>query len=329
MKRSILVLFLIALILVLSAVETRAVLVTVRSDAGVVSGLVRLGDVAAITGADSHEQLEELRSIAICSAPPPAEVQILGLGTIASALKASDLDLSRLRLTGFNQVLVRREYALVSVQELTRVFSRHVFERTGWALDSFLVEAPKNLRPAPVPIGERTIAVETFPDEDFCGSVLAHFQVSVDGKPYRKFTHRFRVERYVEALVTVRKIPRGHPVSDSDVEVTKVEQSLLDGDSLTRVEQAIGLLATRTILSGRVLSAGLLTGPPIVHKGDLASLIWDGDGFSIMTKARLLEDGCADQVVRVRLPTRKILKAKVLDSKTLRILREGERDETS
>ncbi len=151
----------------------------------------------------------------------------------------------------------------------------------------------------------------------------------MDGKPYRKLTHRFRVERYVEALVAVRKIPRGHPVSDADVEVTRVEQSLLDRDSLIKPEQAVGLLATRTIPAGRVLSAGLLTGPPIVQKGDMASLIWDGDGFSIMTKARLLEDGCADQIVRVRLPTRKILKARVLDSKTLRIQKEGEGNETS
>jgi flagella basal body P-ring formation protein FlgA len=43
-----------------------------------------------------------------------------------------------------------------------------------------------------------------------------------------------------------------------------------------------------------------------------------------MTRGRLLENGGADDVVRVRLPSRKIVRAMVVDSKTLRLLRQGE-----
>jgi flagella basal body P-ring formation protein FlgA len=161
--------------------------------------------------------------------------------------------------------------------------------------------------------------VETMPSEDFCGSVTADLNVSVDGKSYSTVSHRFGIERYVEALVAVCKIPRGQPVNKSDVKESKFEQSRVDSGALTKVQQAAGLLAVRTIYPGTVLRVGLLTPPPIIRKGQTASVVWEGTGFNITTKGEILEDGCANELVRVRLSSKKIVKAVVLDAGTLQI----------
>ena len=327
MRQKILVVSLILLMLAAVAAETHGTTIVLRGEASVAPAVVRLGDVSMITDPESQEQAEKLRSVTVCSAPPPGEVHMLNPNTIVSALRRSGLELSRLQLAGHGQVLIKREHDLVSVQELRRAFSEHVSGRTGWQQDSFLVRPPKNLHATPVPIGDRIVIAETFPKEDFCGSVLAYFHIVVDAEPYRTLAHRFTVERYVEALVAARKIPRGESVSASDVEIKKVEQSRIHEDALTSAEQAVGLLAVRTIYPGKILSRNLLTVTPVVRKGESAPLVCEGNGFHIVTNGRVLEDGCADEVVRVRLPNRKIVKATVLESKTLQLVRRGERNE--
>ena len=156
MKRSVLIIAIALLFSVASTHETHAATIMLRNETSVVSEVVRLGDVATIIGTEPLDQIEALRSIAICSAPPPAEVQLLGLGTIVSALRASGADLQRLKVGGATHVLVGREHAFVSVEELEFVFAEHVSRRTGWQRDTFIAKAPKNLDSVPVPTGVRT-----------------------------------------------------------------------------------------------------------------------------------------------------------------------------
>jgi flagella basal body P-ring formation protein FlgA len=320
---------LIILLAALTSATARAATITIRPRADVASAVVRLDDVADIVGESEGGRLKELLSIAICAAPAPAETQTLGMNTILSALNASGIDLTGLTLAGSPTAIVTREYDTVSADELKRVFTAHVSDSAGWPVDSFLVKAPKNFRAFPVPIGTREIEVETRSEEDFRGSVSTRFRVMVDGELHRALSHRFAIERYVDALVAARKIPRGKPIMPGDVKMAKVKQSKrpkesADGIALTRVEQVVGLLAVRTIPAGKAISADLLTLAPLVRKGEFKSVVSAGNGFRIMTRGRLLEDGAADQMVRVRLPSRKIIRAMVVDSKTLRFVRQGE-----
>jgi flagella basal body P-ring formation protein FlgA len=321
MKRSILFIIGLSLIWLIVAANAHAAIITIRAEADVAEAVVRLDKVADIAGDDGSSRLEELRSVVICSAPPPAETLMLDAGTIVSALTASGIDLSSLRLAGSARTLVRREYDSVRVEELRSIFAAHVSKNTGWPKDSFLVKPPKNLRSRPVPIGNREITVETYPHEEFRGSVPAQFQVTIGGELHCILSHRFTIERYAEALVTARKIPRGKPIMPGDVEVVRLEQSRIDKDTFTEAEQALGFLAVRTLQAGTVLSPELLTVAPVVRKGEFKSVICSGDGFQIMTRGRLLENGATDDIVRVRLPSRKIVRAMVVDSKTLRLIK--------
>ncbi len=328
MKRKIIfVLSLMWLWLMLSAASAQAAIITIREQADVVSAVVRLDDVADIAGQGHGERIERLGSVAVCSAPPPGESQVLSANVIVSALNASGLDLSGLNLAGFSRVLVRRKYDLISVEELSRAVGKHVAAKTGWPVGSFFVNPPKNLLPVPVSVGNRDIRVQTHAEENFQGSVLAHFQVLIGGELERTIAHRFGIERYVDAPVAIRKIPRGQRITMDDVELSKVEQSRIDKDSFTSVEQAIGLVALRTIPQGKSLGTDMAAEAPIVRRGEYRSIISAGNGFKILTRGRILEDGGPDDIVRVRLSSRKTVHAIVMDSNTLQIVRQWEQYE--
>jgi len=327
MARRITQLTLLGLILMLFTVDSPGATIALRGEASVASPVVRVGDVTQVSGPESAEELEAIRSVAICSAPSPAEKQVVTLNSILYALAAAHIDITRLELKGPAHVLITREHALLFVDELRDAFSRHVSQKTGWPADSFVVRPPKNFEDVPVPKGKQAIIVETHPNENFHGSVLAEFGIVVNGAPYTSLMHRFTIERYTEALVSISKIPRGQVVKPEDVELKKVEQTQIGEDSVTDKNEAVGLLATRTIYPGRILSAEFLTPPPIIRRGQETAVVWEGNGFTVMTRGRALEDGCANELVRVRLPSRKIVKAKVMDAKTLQIARQGENDE--
>ncbi len=323
MKRSLLIAMVMLAIFASLATQARAATIMLRKEADLVSDVVRLGDVAEITGSEELELLEQLRSLPICSAPSPAEHQILSAGTVAIALRSAGADLSRMSFAGAPHVVVRRRHELVTVDELRSAFAGHVSERTGWAEDSFWARAPKNFDPIVAPVGDRRVVVETFPNEDFCGSVLTHFRILVDGNLYSELAHRFVVERYIEALVTVRKVARHQFITPSDVEIQKVRQSRISQDTLTGMDQIEDLMASRTIPTGRLLTDDFLIRPPVIKKGETASVILQGDGFCITTEGRVLENGSTGELVRVRLASRRIVQARVLDSRTLRMARKG------
>ncbi|MBI5117403.1 flagellar basal body P-ring formation protein FlgA [Candidatus Poribacteria bacterium] len=324
--------FIASIVFVFSNVWTGDILaatITLRGTAEVRTSAVRLGDVAIISEPDASGPAGPISAIPLCSAPPPAETLTLSHEAIATALRIAGADVSSLRFAGSSEVVVMRAYEMVTLDELQREFTEYVSRRTGWPHGSYIVTVPKNFVPVPVPAGERAIHIEVSASEDFSGSVLARFQVMAEGRPYCELNHRFGVERYVEALVATHKIGRGQPVTESDVETKEIEQGLVDDESFTHVEQAVGLVAAQTIRPGAVLDSKLLVGPSVIQKGKEVSVTWMGDGFSIATTGRVLEDGRANELVRVRLASKKIVKATVLDSNTLMIAKEGENDERS
>jgi flagella basal body P-ring formation protein FlgA len=304
--------------------QSFAATITLKGETSVAAGVVRLSDIASVGGTESADQLEALRSVIICAAPAPSESHILGVRAVAAALLASGADLSTTTFDGATEVLVSREYDLIEAEEIRKAFVQFVSAQTGWETSSFLVKPPKNLAAVPVPSGAKEIVFETGPGEDFQGSVLAHVLISIDNEPYRRLSHRFDIERYVEALVAARKIPRGQPISESDIKMARVEQLSVSEESLTEIDQVVGLMPVRTIHPGVVLDSSLLATPPVIEKGQYAAVVWEGNGFNVMTRGRVLEDGSEDEMVRVRLPSRKIVRARVVDSGKVVIANQGE-----
>jgi len=301
--------------------DAQAAVIELRREAAVASDTVCLQDVASVApGVTSDEQLDTLKATAICSAPPPAESQILTAADVVSALDRAGVQLSGLTITGSKETVVRREYALLSADELTAAFIEHVARQTGWPPESFVANPPKNLAPLPVPPGPHELVVSTATGEDFSGSVAAAFEVRINGKPFRVFSHRFTVEKYVRTLVAAEKIHRGQSPEEGQFETETVELSRLKGAPVSNIEQLEGMTAVRTIYPGTAVDMGAFAMPPIVKRGETASLLWAGAGFNIVTKGLVLDNGRASEVVRVRLSSKKIVKALVTDSGLLEIL---------
>jgi flagella basal body P-ring formation protein FlgA len=306
------------LISVFSSSSADATVVTIRKEAVVESEIVRLRDVAAISEAPEEER-GRLEAIEICAAPPPAQSQILGASDITLAIAHAKMRTQSVTLTGSSETLVKRDYALVEPEELTESVYALIIKKTGWPRETFLVEPPKNFSPIAVPAGERKILVSLAPEEQLPGNINAVFDIIIAGKSYQKISHRFQVEQYLRTLVATSKLRRGQPAEDGSFEFASIERSRIDGSPVTSRELLEGKNATRTIYPGTPISSELFAAPPILQRGETAPAILHGSGFSIETTGKLLDDGYVNEIVRIRLPSRKVVKALVTDAGVLKI----------
>lgn len=303
---------------ILSSSSACATIVTIKKVAVVDSEIVRLGDVAAVGDAPEAER-ERLEALEVCAAPPPAQSQMLRSADIALAVANVKSPTQPVTFAGSTETLVKRSYALVSPEELTESVRELIIRRTGWPPEAFLVEPPKNFSPIAVPVGEREIQVSLAPEEQLPGNINAEFNIVIAGKSCQKISHRFRIEQYVQTFVATSKLRRGQPAEDGSFEIASIERSRIDGSPVSNQKLLEGKNATRTIYPGTPISSELFAAPPILQRGQTAPAILNGPGFSIETTGKLLDDGYANEIVRVRLPSRKVVKALVTDAGVLKI----------
>ena len=101
----------------------------------------------------------------------------------------------------------------------------------------------------------------------------------------------------VPTLVTSRPVQRGTVLGEGDVMV----EMMPAGRHLANLEEAIGKIARRNLRAGETLRADMLTSPVIVRRGDLVDASVKGRTFSVQTKAEVLVQGGAGDVIRARI----------------------------
>ncbi|RJP26165.1 MAG: flagella basal body P-ring formation protein FlgA [Candidatus Abyssobacteria bacterium SURF_5] len=310
---------LILLLMLLPVSQVNAVQIEIKKEASIRGDIVRLHDLAAISNPFSETELKKLESTIICAAPPPAETQIVHISDIASALYRAGIPLTDIEMSGARETLVKRDFELLAPEQFLEAFRAHVEHKTGWDRGSFSIQAPKNLSSLVVPVGVRELVVVTAPNESFSGSVSAEFDILINGELFRKVVHRFVVEQYVKALVTTAKLRRGEPAEQGNYKMSDIERSRLSGRPVTDIKQLEGKTALRAINPETPLCMEFFTEPPVFTRGETASLVWGGNGFNIVTKGRVLDAGRVNDIIRVRLPSKKVVRARVTDSGVLEV----------
>jgi len=104
----------------------------------------------------------------------------------------------------------------------------------------------------------------------------------------------------VSVPVLTRMIPRGEPVRDSDVRLEKRARGELPGGAVTGATPLVGKVARTQLNAGSVLRDGDLAKQDVVEKNGLVTIVYEGHGLSIATRAKALESGGIGDVVLVQ-----------------------------
>lgn len=109
-----------------------------------------------------------------------------------------------------------------------------------------------------------------------------------------------KISAYAEVLVAARVIPRSTHLAASDVTFERRNLSRLPYGYLTDVAELEGLMSTRRLNSGTVITPSSLKAAPMVKRGERVILSVDSGGLTIRAAGTAMQEGTRGQRIRVR-----------------------------
>ncbi len=124
--------------------------------------------------------------------------------------------------------------------------------------------------------------------------------VSCEGQRPWKVYVPVRVRTFVAVAVLANPVPRGEVVEPSDLRLEVRDVAGLRSGYYTRIEEAAGMVARRTLNRDAALSANMLTRPRLVKRGQRVTLVAGNAAVQVRTEGLALRDGVRGQVIGVR-----------------------------
>jgi len=171
-----------------------------------------------------------------------------------------------------------------------------------------------------LPAGEVSLRVFQKGREELYGYVRLIAIVSVDNVPRTEVTLSGWIDVFDSVVCTSRRLNKGEVITKNDVYVIKKNISRLHPDTLTDINQAIGLMLNHDVKENDTLKEGMLKRAPVVNRGDMVTILAEMGGIRVTAPGRILEKGYHGEYVRVQNAiSKKNINAKVVNDSTVMV----------
>lgn len=206
---------------------------------------------------------------------------------------------------------------IVSPDAIVKTAERLIRERIG---EDPLVEVTPVQHPSAEVVPQGRLFLKAVARGEIASVVPVTVEILVDGTPQRAVFLTLRVDRYQDVVVAARPLRRLLPIAAEDVKIERRLVTGLPAGPLARVEEAVGLLASREIRAGEAFSSKLVQPPALVRRGEIVTLIVEGEGVTITARGQAKEEGQRGQMIRVmNLSSKKELYGRVEGERQVKI----------
>ncbi|MBF1800793.1 flagellar basal body P-ring formation chaperone FlgA [Alloalcanivorax profundimaris] len=122
---------------------------------------------------------------------------------------------------------------------------------------------------------------------------------------------RARVSVIGDYWVTARRLEAGTVIDDGALERRHGDLAALPDQAVLDKQALLGREARRALAAGQVPRAHQIRKPPLVARRQTVTLVAGGDGFRITREGHALDEAALGGPVRVRLPNREVVTARV------------------
>lgn len=201
------------------------------------------------------------------------------------------------------------------------IFLQKVTAHTPWPkkeleVDNFTVY-PQELT---VKQGTLSYTVEGLQHPEYLGRRTLNLQVMVDGLPAGAVKLSGDLLLFKKIVCLKQGLSRHTVLADEDVELVRRNVSFLGNDLLTRLEDAVGQRLRTSLRAGTALSSAMLELVPLVHRGDMVTILARSTRFSITVPGEVRTAGAKGEIVKVKnLMSRKEIYARVVSSEVVAV----------
>lgn len=280
---------------------------------------VLLGQIAGVEGSDPR-WIQQLKDIVIGKAPLPGKSRQYDQRYLQMRLKQHQVDLSAIILEVPQRVEVVRSHVTIEEEEIRQIVSEFILRNISQ--DNKTVRIKDIRVPEAVILSKGRIAykVSTPRGLELAGRCSIAVDFSVDGHLQKRVWATATVEILGPVLVTRKPLGRYKPITEDDIELQTMDLTDLPADVMTDPGEVLGKRMRRAVGARIPLRADLIELPPLVKRGDLVTIVAESNGMKITTLGEVKKKGrLGERIPVVNMDTKKILHARVIDSKTVKV----------
>ena len=108
-------------------------------------------------------------------------------------------------------------------------------------------------------------------------------------------------------IVATRAISAGMAIASGDIEVRTGELTAFPATVATETNQVVGKTSKSGLFAGQAIRTDLLTAAWVVQQGQSVRTVANGDGFSVSSEGKALNNAQEGQIVQVRTPSGQVV----------------------
>ncbi len=294
-----------------TAFSAQPLVLTLQAVADVDGDLVRLSDIASLSGGPQH-QLTALGATAVAKSPQPGQTRFVGADYIRIRLKQAGFDTASMRFKGPQDVRVSRQSVALPTRRIQRAVETAIRNSMPWNNDDVTVSGISFDETVRLPSGKLTYQIVPKRHEDYLGSTILGLHLFVDGKPVRKLWVNATICVMADVVTVIRPLGKHQHIQPEDLAVQRRDRAGLAADTVTRIQDALGNRTTRAIYPDTVLASSMFASPPLVRRGDIVKIVASAGAMTITATGLVKQQGRKGDAVRVmNTDSRRIITARV------------------
>jgi len=278
---------------------------------------IRLGDIAKLNAQGYERQM--LENISLGRSPRPGKVKVITQRRILSSLRMHQDVLAGKGMDLPDKVYVKRNSQQPD-PEAVRLCLKESLSRY-FRGKAFTIEELETPEFGQYPVGALSVREADTPRVSTGGRFAVGVEVLVDGHREDRIRMAGRVAVFDTVVVAVKKLKSDTAVSPSDGRLVEVNILNLEGDPAISLEKMRDATLSRDVDEGQVILAKWLEPVPLIHKGDVVTLVAHKENIMIQTYGISREDGFSNSLIEVEnMRSGKVVRGVVRKPSTVEVI---------
>ncbi|RLB84316.1 MAG: flagella basal body P-ring formation protein FlgA [Deltaproteobacteria bacterium] len=276
-----------------------------------------LGEVAQIQASPFLKEV--LQKIELGNSPKPGKIKQLNKKRLVSLIRSQPGVPEGVLIDTPKKIYVKRASQQIEQQVFQAqvdLFLSGVFKGKKYDLTQLKVDAT-----GVYPQGDVELAVGSKSSVDKRGNLTIFMDILIDGNREDRIRISGKVAVYETILCAVRDLSKGERLLETDVYSVRKNIFDLRTDVVGTYQEIDKKILKTNLKKDDYIKSSCLQEIPLIHKGELISLVARRKTLLIVTSAISKEDGYADQMIRVEnIGSGKIVRGLVKERSTVEVI---------
>ncbi|MFP3937104.1 MAG: flagellar basal body P-ring formation chaperone FlgA [Phycisphaerae bacterium] len=278
----------------------------------------------AVCRSDNEQLARRAENLSMGRAPFSGESLAVKRSTVLSRLASSGFDSEDIKISGAEEVTVRRREQMVGSDELLAK-AEELLEHKQPGPDGCVYQPVGKVDDMPVPAGDEGVSLQaSLTDSDRSNAVRVAISAVSGEQTVGRTELTFRVMYPYREAVAAEDLPAGTVLTKDNIEIrTRTATRPRNRDW----QPPLGQITTRPISEGTVLRDSFLRGDQptvVVERNETVVMKINGEGFTLRWLGRALKKGGPGDIIRIRnVDSNRVVSGRVAYDGTVQPVYEG------